>query len=287
MSVKNAIIGFPRWTAEASYSGGSWSATYAAGNLNSEPLARVARSTDAALASTQFVATLTTQRPVRLVAPVRHNLTRNAKMRGRIYSDAGMATLEHDTGWFDVWPIVYPLEYCNWEDPYWWTGKYTDEEMAGYTWTRPVWLDRAYIARTIKVEFDDTANPAGYVELGLFEIAQGWQPSVNFRYGKEFGFVGGAELQEALGGVEYADDRPLRRVVVGSIGLLPHDEAMMRAFELQRQYQKKTPFLWFPDPANETHWLRECFLARNGELPLLALASHGRDNFPFSLREVL
>lgn len=283
----NAILGFNRWTDDITFSGGSWNASYPSSNLKLLPLARVARSSDALAASTQFVATLSQSRPIRLVALVRHNCSLTATFRVRLYSDTGLTSLVYDSGTLDVWPPVYSSTYLEWADANWWHRKYTSDEIAGYPWTRPLWLGQVYSARAVKVEITDTANSAGYVQVGLCEIAQGWQASHNFRYGVEFGFEDGSEGQAALGGAEYFDQRPLKRVVRGEIPGLTHDEAMTRGYELFRRYGRVTPFLWFPFPGTTLHWLRDTFLVRNAELPLLAHASFGRDRFPFSFREVV
>jgi hypothetical protein len=283
---ENCIIGTPRWTGRATFTGGSWHVTYPVSNLKRLPLSYVARSTDALAASTQFVATLSEDSPVRLIALVRHNLTLAATFRVRLYSDAGLTELVYDSEVIDVWPVVYPASTIEWEDNNWFTGKYTDEEIAGYVWTRPLWLGAVYIARAIKVEIFDATNPAGYVEVGLCEIAQGWQASVNFAYGLEHGFESRSEGQEALGGEMYFDRRPLKRLARGEIRMLPHDEAMAKGGEFFRRHDKAEPFLWFPFPDTQVHWVRDTYLARNAELPLMALARFGRDRFPFSFREV-
>ncbi len=56
MTSVNAVIGFPRWTTEFSLAGGSFLAAYPVGNLKTQPLTRVARTVDAQLASTQWIA---------------------------------------------------------------------------------------------------------------------------------------------------------------------------------------------------------------------------------------
>lgn len=284
---ENCIFGFNRWTEEAAFTGGSWNATYPATNLGSLPLSKVARSSDATTASTQFVATFSQQRPIRLLALVRHNCSLDASFRVRLYGDTGLTELVYDSGWLNVWPACYSPENLDWEDDNWWTGGYTEDEIQGYPWTRPLWLGQAWLARAIKVEIDDTGNDDGYVQLGLCEIAQGWQPSNNFRYGLEQGFESRSDSQQALGGAEYFDQRPLQRVARGEIPGLSHDEALERGFELLRRSDRVTPFLWFPFPDSSEHWLREVYLARFSELGLLGHVSFNRDRFPFAVREVV
>lgn len=196
----NAVIGFPRFTESFGFSGGSWEALYPAAHLKLLPLSRVARSTDADPASTQLVATTTTARLVQLLAFVGHNASLEGSFRIRLYADTGLGVLLHDTGWQQFWPPVYAHGGLPFGDPSFFTLKYSDEELAGLTWTRAVWLDRGYVARAIKVEIDDPANSDGFFQCGLFEIAQGWAVSANFGFGAEYGFRARTQSAEALGG---------------------------------------------------------------------------------------
>lgn len=289
-NTSNGVIGFPRWTDGATFTqpaGASSSGTYPVTNLGSLPLAQVWRSSSASTTNAQFVATLDKQRGVRLVALVGHNISLVGKIRVRLYSDTGMASLLYDSGWIDAWPVVYAWDQLEWEDDNWWSGQYTDLETTGYRWTRPLWLDKQYLARAIKVEVSDTTNAAGYIECGMFEVAQGWQVGINFGYGAQYGFRFRSQSVEAIGGAKYFERRDKPRVFKGQISYLDRDEAMAKAFEHQRQMDIDTPFLWMPDPTSTTNLLREVFLARNVDPGLMTYASPSRDTVPLAFEEVM
>jgi hypothetical protein len=281
------VIGWPRWTDVVTWSGGTWETDYPRTNLGVLPLARVARSDDATTASTQFLATLDKQRPVRLMALVRHNISLVGRVRIRLYGDTGETDLLLDTGWENVWPEVYPYETLEWEDDSWWTGTYTAEEIAGYQPTRPFWFEQFFLARAIRVEIDDTTNAAGYIQIGMCEISQGWQPSFNFSYGYQEGFRFRTQETEALGGVKTFDRRDKPRVAQGEIQLLPQDEALARGFELFRQADTDQPFLWLPAPDEQIHWLRRVMLARAVNPGLITYSVFARNTVPFNFEEVL
>lgn len=283
----NAVIGFPRFTESFGFSGGSWEALYPAANLRLLPLSRVARSTDADPASTQLVATTTTARLVQLLAFVGHNASLEGSFRIRLYADTGLGVLLQDTGWQQFWPPVYAYGSLPFGDPSFFTLKYSDEERAGLTWTRAVWLDRGHVARAVKVEIDDPDNSDGFFQCGLFEIAQGWPVSANFGYGAEYGFRGRTQSAEALGGARWFERRDKPRIFRGQVQYLARDEALARAFEQQRRHDLDQPFLWLPHPDEPLHWLRNAFLARNTELGLMSYAAFGRDRVPLALEEVL
>jgi hypothetical protein len=285
--MSNAVIGFPRWTDKCTFSGGAWDADYPASNLKIEPLAQVARTTDLVLTNTQFAATLDKPRGIRLLALVRHNLSLDALIRIRIYDDAGMTALLYDSGWIDVWPEVYAPDQLEWEDDNWWSRKYTTDEITGYIWSRPFWLDQLYLGTAIKVELDDQTNSDSVIDVGMFEVAQGWQVGTNFEYGAQYGFRGRTSQEEADGGVKYFTRKDKPRVFKGNIGFLDRDEAKAKAFEHQRQMDIDIPFFWFPAPDDTFNWLRDAFLAKNTDMGLLGYASHNRDSVPLNLEEVL
>lgn len=284
---EKAVIGFPRLTSRATFSGGSWAAAYPVGNLGILPLAQVARSTNLAAASTIFTATFDRESMVRMLGLVRHNLSTEAKIRIRIFEDVAKTILLADTGTVDVWPEVYPPSELEWEADNFWSGRYSAEEMADYAPTRPFLFEDLYLCRAIEVAITDPTNPAGYVEMGLFEVATGWQVGANYDFGAEYGFRFRSEMTEALGGVRYFERRDKPRVFSGSISYLRRDEALGRGFEMLRRHDIDEPFLWLPNPAEPLHWLRLCFLARNVNPGLLASTFVGRERFPISLEEVL
>lgn len=285
--MERVVIGFPRWTTDATFTGGTWEAAYPRANLGILPLSRVARTTNLTLAVTQFTATLSAQRSLRALALVRHNITLTGLIRIRIWSDAGATVLVYDSGWIDVWPSLYLPADLEWEDDNWWLGKYTALDLAGSTATRPFWLDGIKLARVIKIEIDDATNADGYVQIGMCEIAQGWQVSINPSVGMEEGFRYRTEATEAMGGVRYFDRREKPRVSRGEIAEMPRNEALGRGYEFLRQFDIDTPFLWFPFPDEPQHWLRTAFLARSVDPGRIAAAFGSRSRFPFSVEEVL
>ena len=285
----NIVIGVPSHTSKATFSadGGSWAAAYPVTNLGNLPLARVARTTNALVASTKFLAVLDKDRPCRVFGLIDHNMTTTATFRLRLYSDVSATALLYDTGVIDVWPTVYPYPGLEWEDDTYWTGKYTTEQITGYRWTRPLWLPATYMTRAIRVELFDSGNPAGYLQLGRFELAQGWQPTINYGFGASRGYRFRTAQVEALGGVSYFERRDKPRVFRGAIDYLPVAEGSVKAFEFLRQHDIDVPFLVIPDPDDTNEYLRNVFLARNVNPGPLTTAMVGREQFPFEFHEVL
>lgn len=287
--LKSAVIGWPRWGSFAAFTadGGSSDATYVPANLGADDLSFVWRSPDLTAANTKFLSVFSRPCPTQLFALVGHNLTRNATFRLRLYSDAAATALVYDSGDTAVWPRVFRFGSLPWNDNRCWTGQFSDLEISGLRWSRPLWLDRLYPIRAARCQIADPTNPAGYVECGIAEFSQGWPVSINFDYGAEYGFKPRTRFVQGIGGRKQFERRDKPRSFIGEIKYLPRDEALARGFEHQRQADIDIPFFWLPDPSSTTNLIRESYLARNADLGMLSYASFGRDRLPLSLEEAL
>jgi hypothetical protein len=209
------------------------------------------------------------------------------------FSDAGTGThtvlgpIVYRGAWEDVWPIVYGDDELEWEDPNWFTGKYSDEEIAGYVWTRPIWFESLHLARAVRIEIDDTDNADGYVQVGLGEIAAGWPVPANPAHGAQYGYRFRTLEREAWGGVKSFERRDKPRVARGTLPMISRDQALGRWLELLRQMDIVDPFLWFPQPSVQKHWLRESFLVRATDPGLAAITEFDADDAPYAFEEVL
>lgn len=193
---------------------------------------------------------------------------------------------DYDSGWQDVWPIVYPHGVLEWEDDNWWSGKYTLEEIAGYihTWTHI--LPKAMLARTIRVELSDPLNSAGYVQAGRLFVGSVWQPKLNMIYGAGIGWETDTSVQKARSGAEYFDERAPYRVQRFTLDAMSEDEAFSRAFELQRRAGISREILFIHDPDDTVHALRRRFLGRLRQLSLIEYPNPGANSAAFELKEL-
>ncbi|MBN9525789.1 MAG: hypothetical protein J0H82_06290 [Alphaproteobacteria bacterium] len=198
----------------------------------------------------------------------------------------------YDSDFIEVWPPVFPAaEYSGspeWEENNWWDGKYTTEQLADTAWHRPVLLDRIYLARAMTVEFLDPDNPAGYVQAGVVEVAQGTQLSVNFSYGAELGFRFRSVEVEAFGGTKSFLRKNKPRRFTAQVENLPDGESLALIYELQRQLDVDVPFLWVENPAEPQQWLRKSFPVRNRlDSTGIRYTSYASNTILLSLEEVL
>jgi hypothetical protein len=283
----NAIVGFPTHTERATPGSwtGSWSASYPAANLNSLPLGRVARSTDANSANTRCQMLLPDVQPVGLVTLINHNASNAATVTITAFSDAGGAAQVASVT-TPFWPSIYDTASLLWEDPRWWDGRYSEYEKAGTVPILPVQFPANVGAQLIRVQINDPANPAGFVQVGYCDVATATPLEVNFRYGAQWGFRDRSTVIEAAGGAKFFNPRGDVRIFRGEIDYLPDDQSRAVFYQMQRQLGSSKPFVWLPFPDRQETWITDAFLARQAGLDPLTMSFFTRNTIPLNFEEV-
>ncbi|MBN9530512.1 MAG: hypothetical protein J0H82_30170 [Alphaproteobacteria bacterium] len=263
-TARNCVFAIPRWSAEATWDGdaGYAAAAYPLSNLGTLPLLYVWRTTGVDADRTWFVGTLPQRRPVRCISIVAHNLTSVAEFELDLWDNPTRTGSPMFSTRDDVYPRIYPWVIRRWEDPYFFGGRPSDAELAAYRRIRPIWLPETFRVQSFRLRLIDEANPAGYLQVGLCDVAWGWQTSVNFNWGHQFGPSVQTRVEETESGEPIFDERPQRLIHRISIDDMPRDEVMVRAFDLIRSHDAVRPFTFVPDPGEPQHWLRDVVFAR-------------------------
>lgn len=287
--MSNITIGFPNRVDAGTLSGGSWEATLPLTNLQNRVLGKVARSSDALVASTQFdLDTSTTVKRFNVLAFVNHNLSLQAQVRIRSSTVSNFATTTYDTGWIDVWPMVYTVETLDWFSENFWSLKYTEEEISGYTPALIHVLPSANVSRYWRIEFDDTTNSDGYIQIGRMFMAPTWEPEENAATGSaDIGWETNTDVQRAISGAEYFQPRTPYRVARFTFDVLSQDEAFANAFEIQRRAGVDQEVLFIHDTADTVHQLRRRFLGRLRKLSAIEYPYGDKNKTAFEISEVL
>lgn len=285
----NCMLGFPNRIDAATLSGGSWVGTLPLTNLQIRTLGKVARSTNLALASTQFDINLGGAKLARLLQVVNHNFSMGAKYRLRGSRVADFSTTVYDSGpaFTDVWPVVYPSGILEWEDDNWWSRKYSAEEIEGYTPTFTVIFPAMVYAQYWRLEVDDTGNAEGFVQAGRLFIGPAWQPEINIIYGASVKWVPRTAAQEARSGAEYFDRRVPYRESMFTLSHMSQDEAFSQAFELQRRAGIDMEVVWIHDPDDTVHAIRRQYLGRLRELSPIEYPEFNLNSAAFVHKEIL
>ncbi|MFC7515101.1 hypothetical protein ACFQUU_08805 [Herbaspirillum sp. GCM10030257] len=284
------MIGFPNRADSAALSGGGWVATLPITNIKDRTLGKVARSTNLLPANTQFDIDQGTAVNTRALAFVNHNFSLDAKYRIRGTNDPGGSyapgALAYDSGWSDVWPEVYPYGTKEWEEDSFWSGKYTPEEIEGYTRTLVHLLPINLAVRRWHIEIDDQTNPAGYAEFGRLFIGPVWQPVNNMSRNGSVGWETKTQVQDLYSGGEVFDARKPFRVARFSLNWMDEDEGLAIAFELLRRAGIDKEVLWIHDPDDTVHAIRRRFIGRLRELSPIENPYHNVNSTSFQIKEI-
>lgn len=262
----NAIIAGPNRADEMTLAGGSWSSTLPLANLQSRFIDVVARTADATLASSQFTATFTKQRPTRVVALVGHSFSTAAKYRLRLFDDAAQTITNYDSGWVDVWGEVYATLSLEWEQDSFWSGTIDPEDLDGFAKILTAITPGTVFCRSMKLEIDDTTNSAGCVDIGRLFVGSGFQPVINMSNGASLRYETETKVKKSLGGVKHFDKRDQYRVARFALDNMSQDEAMGKAFDLVRLASIDAEVFYIFDPDDTTHKIRRCFMGNLRQL---------------------
>lgn len=167
----------------------------------------------------------------------------------------------YDSGTLPVWSEVYASNELEWEDDSFWSGTYTPEEISGYTPTVVHILPEIVLAKTWRIDILDSGNPAGYVQIGRVFIGPAWAPINDAEVGLTIGWESATTTQSALSGTRYYQRRTPYRVTSFTLNVMSVDEAMQKAFELDRMAGIDQEVFWVQQQNDTVHALRRRFLS--------------------------
>lgn len=271
----STILAYPDRTRETAtvLTGGAWSTALPLANLKTRPIKQPARTADALAASTQWVVNLGSAMDVRVVALLGHNLSLAATIRARAYSDSGLTQLVHDTGTVNAYPVTFGAK-----------------ERTAYpnNWILP--LASIVTAQYWKWEITDTANAAGYLEIGRCWIGPAWQPSTGISYGDSLGYEPQETVTESHGGNGYTDGKLPRRA--GAISFPQLKDASSDERDTAMIFQKtiglsgEIIYIEHADATAKQHLLYS-FPATVRQMSPIRLAGYDRSEMPLEIIESL
>jgi hypothetical protein len=285
MGVNNILLCSPnRADATAVLSNGSWRAALPLANVTDAQFTKVARSTDATLASTKFDIDMTTARALRLIALSNHNLSQSATWRVTLGTTAGGADV-YDSGWGQVWRMTFDNEMLRWESPSWWLGT-ASNEFVGHPFPAVLALSDWYTARYGRVEINDTTNTAGYVQIGRAHFCNGFEPAVNAAYGLKDGWSDLSTSSRAESGALWFNARRRIRTVQMMLDSLSQSEGDT-LYELMRSAGTVGEVFYVPQPSDPGACQRYGFAGRLAELSPLDFPRPIRRALPVRLEEII
>lgn len=216
---------------DSTLSGGSWVSTLPLSNFANQQPKKLARSTNAAAASTVFVADMGRVVPISMLALINHNLSVNSLVRFRLSESPGLASPAIDV------TVAGLATNVVWGSQPWgaypWTGVDSSQIPPG-GWVTFYKHATTPFGRYVGVDITDTSNPDGYVQAGVFMAGQAFVPDVNMAYGAQLVFVDPSTQSRTVGGQKYSDVKPRYRTFSAALEVLDQSEAMGSVWDLQR-----------------------------------------------------
>lgn len=268
-------------------SGGSWLAALPLTNVQNRVLGVVARSTNAANASTIINLNIGSQEVIRIVALVNHNMSLAATYRIRLSNDVTFATSLLDTGTLDVWDTAYTSDTLEFEDVNWWSLLPTADDIAGFTNTLTSILAANTVCQYLRIEIFDSTNADGYVQIGRVFVGKTWKPTNDAEVGLDLGWQTDTTSQRSLGGTKFYQSRTPYRQTNFTLEVMEDDEGMAQALEVDRRTGLHKEILWVHDDADSLHAYRRRFLAVFKTLSPLQFPYANLRKKAYSVEEVL
>lgn len=263
----NGLLAVDNLIDTATLSGGSWLAGAPLTNIAYPTrLSKKARSSDDLKASTQYIVDHGKSYPAQVFASLYTNLSTAALCRVTRSDESDFSVLTYDSGWFDVFPAIYPSSQLAWEDANWWTGKPTEAQVNAYKRNMIHIADAQNVARYTKYEFDDENNPDGFVDIGRGLEGRYWQFTKNFSFGLRYIHEVNTLKVKGPGGSRFYDERPNDRGIEFSLELMENSEAFGRAYDMIRQKGISKEVLFVKDPDDKPGMFRTSFLGTFEEM---------------------
>jgi len=284
--MSNTIIGYQNRIDVATFAAyGSWSAALPLTNIKNRQLGKKARSTNAVNASTKLRFSLDQSRIIGSVAIVSHNLTSLATWRYKAYSDSGYTVLVYDSGIIDAWPLM-PFGTYEWEDSRFWDLQLSAEEVALFT-KSIVYVPSAIAdAQYYQIEFFDSTNTDGYVELGRIFVGSIYQPTLNMNLGASIGDETTTVIDTAISGAEYFDRRTSSRVARFTLDHLDYAESIING-DIIKISGTDAEVLYIYDDSTALNLNRRAFLGRLQTLSPIQQPYNTRFQTTYEIKELL
>lgn len=287
--MSNIIMGFPNLADKCVLSGGSWTSTLPLSNLQDRRISKKARSTNLLAASTKFQFSLDKDRITNLFAIIGHNLTTSAQFRVTANTTNSFVSPAYDSGWKDVWVDMADGIYggLEWESDSFWSWKMDPEEAAYYPGLAFNYIENIVTYRYWQVEFLDTSNTAGYIEIGRLFCGNSFEPESNASFSWSLGYEDPSIVEEAYGGAEYYDKKARYRVSRFGLDYLNDLEAMTTALAASRILGTTDEVLLIWDRSDNNNLMRQSFLGRLRTLSPIENPDPIRFTTSFELKEII
>lgn len=165
-----------------------------------------------------------------------------------------------DTGYVDVWQVIYAFGTLPYGHPSLADGKATEEEVAEEPIPFAIYPG-TYIDRYWRIDIKNTGNTDGYIDIGRLVMGRTYEPSLGMVYGSDLSWFSDTVVNKSLGGARIANAFKSGKRFTMGLKDIPEDEAMSQIFAtIGRAGLDKQVFISF-NKNDTVHKSRRSFLA--------------------------
>lgn len=284
----NILLAWQNRIDTATLSGGSWNASLPLNNVKSIVYQKVARTSNLALANTQFAIDFGKARPVGVLALLAHSISESGRFRVNGNDTASFTSPAYNSGWIDCFPSgTLPPDVLNWEDDNFWFGRLSQDDLANLQSPIVHVLSSEQNLRYWRVEIDDGFNADGYIDIGRVVFARAWRPGLNYSYGADTSYFDNSPSVTTLSGTEYFDERPRGRAFQFTLDALTDTETYNYALEMQRIAGVVNEVLIIPDSEETGLIPLRAFAGRLTALNGIKVTQPTRHSASFEIKEIM
>lgn len=286
--MSNVHLCHPNRADAGSVSGGGWMAGLPANNLLTRRLSKVARTSNALTANSQFVFNAGSAIAVGCVALCAHNLSVDAKVKIQGNSSNSWGSPSYDSGWISVWPTgMIDQSLLEWEDDNFWLGTLSSSAVAGYRTPFVFFLPTAQIMQYWNILIDNTTNPDGFITIGRLFIGPVFIPTRNMSYGMSLVVNDASVTETSLTGEEFFDQRQHYRVHKFDLDFLTKIEAYSNMLDMQRNIGTTNEIFVSIDPDDTSNAPRLSFMGRMQTVQPVVNTNWNIYKNSFEIREIV
>lgn len=164
-----------------------------------------------------------------------------------------------DTGFEDVSRVIHEYGSLPFGHPSWPNGRPSPEEQALQD-IPYVKFPGLYVARYWRVDFQDTNNADGYIDVGRMIFARSIEPTLGMAYGSALGLFTDSTVKKSKGGARIVNEQAVGRTFAMILKDLPEREAMSLYSTLKKVGLGNQVFMAF-SKNDSIHLHRRAFLA--------------------------
>lgn len=196
-------------------------------------------------------------------------------------------TAVYDSGPLLAWPVVGGFGVLPWGQ-FLWGNALPPDEAGLYTISSYHVIDPQRSGQNLFVNIYDETNTALYVEAGRLMVGPAWRPSYGMLYGWEIWFEDDSQIDQSLGGQDYADEVPRYRVCRFELDQIDDVEIYANAFDfIDRRKGVVGDIVVIPQPSRPELFIHEAMYGRCRMLhPIRHPTFAGRSKV-FEIKELL